>query len=167
MGANPANVSMGNPLAYFLTWTTYGTWLPGDERGWFRKPGRFQPPQPRLKAAAQSLLKEEPCVLNPEQRRLVEQTIAKHCAIRGWHLHVVNCRTNHVHVVVTAPARPEVVRDQFKAWCTQHLKAQQRAGVGDASRPVRVHWWTERGSERWLNDEESLAEAIQYVRDLQ
>jgi hypothetical protein len=21
------------PLAYFLTWTTYGTWLPGDERG--------------------------------------------------------------------------------------------------------------------------------------
>ena len=22
------------PLAYFLTWPTYGTWLPGDERGW-------------------------------------------------------------------------------------------------------------------------------------
>jgi hypothetical protein len=21
------------PLAYFLTWSTYGTWLPGDERG--------------------------------------------------------------------------------------------------------------------------------------
>ena len=21
------------PLAYLLTWTTYGTWLPGDERG--------------------------------------------------------------------------------------------------------------------------------------
>ena len=27
----------GEPLAYFLTWTTYGTWLPGDERGWNRK----------------------------------------------------------------------------------------------------------------------------------
>ena len=25
---------MQPPLAYFLTWTTYGTWLPGDERGW-------------------------------------------------------------------------------------------------------------------------------------
>ena len=23
-----------DPLAYFLTWSTYGTWLPGDERGW-------------------------------------------------------------------------------------------------------------------------------------
>jgi REP element-mobilizing transposase RayT len=110
---------------------------------------------------------EEPCVLGPEQRRLVEETIAKHCAVRGWHLHVVNCRTNHVHFVVTAPTPPDVVRDQFKAWCTRRLIEQQRAGNADPSRPVRVHWWTERGSERWINDEESLAEAIQYVRDFQ
>jgi hypothetical protein len=27
----------GEPLAYFPTWTTYGTWLPGDDRGWRRK----------------------------------------------------------------------------------------------------------------------------------
>jgi hypothetical protein len=26
-----------DPIAYFLTWTTYGTWLPGDERGWYAK----------------------------------------------------------------------------------------------------------------------------------
>ncbi len=26
---------MPEPLAYFLTWPTYGTWLPGDERGGF------------------------------------------------------------------------------------------------------------------------------------
>jgi hypothetical protein len=23
-----------DPLAYFITWTCYGTWLPGDDRGW-------------------------------------------------------------------------------------------------------------------------------------
>ena len=29
------------PIAYFITWTTYGTWLPGDERGsWHR--GQYQ-----------------------------------------------------------------------------------------------------------------------------
>jgi hypothetical protein len=22
------------PMAFFLTWTTYGSWLPGDDRGW-------------------------------------------------------------------------------------------------------------------------------------
>jgi hypothetical protein len=167
MANDPADIPMAEPLAYFLTWTTYGTWLPGDERGWVEKPGQFQPPNPGLEAAARALLTEEPCVLNPDQRRLVEETIAKHCAIRGWHLHVVNCRTQHVHVVVTAPIDPKVVRDQFKAWCTRHLKQQQRDSQSDPSRPVRVHWWTEGGSQRWLNDAKSLAEAIQYVRDWQ
>jgi REP element-mobilizing transposase RayT len=167
MRTDPGDIPMADPLAYFLTWTTYGTWLPGDERGWFEKPGQFRPPDPQRKAAAEALMAEEPCVLDAEQRRLVEQTIAKHCALRGWHLHVVNCRTNHVHVVVTANARPEVVRDQFKAWCTRHLKELQRKTSADASLRVRVHWWTERGSERSLNDRNSLTEAIQYVRDYQ
>ena len=27
---------MPEPLAFFLTWPTYGTWLPGDERGWVK-----------------------------------------------------------------------------------------------------------------------------------
>ena len=30
----PNEPPMPEPLAYYLTWTTYGTWLPGDERGW-------------------------------------------------------------------------------------------------------------------------------------
>src|SRR5262249_3307643 len=30
-------------LAYFLTWTTYGTWLPGDARGWVQVPGVGHP----------------------------------------------------------------------------------------------------------------------------
>jgi hypothetical protein len=167
MRTDRSDVPMSDPLAYLLTWTTYGTWLPGDERGWVERPGQFRPPNLRLEAVARSLLKEEPCVLDVEQRRLVEAIIAKHCALRGWHLHVVNCRTTHVHVVVTAGPRPEVVRDQFKAWCTRHLKALQRAGNPDLSQPVRLHWGTEGGSQRWLNDEESLAAAIRYVRDCQ
>jgi hypothetical protein len=35
-------IPMNEPLAYYLTWTTYGTWLPGDERGWVAKPGQFR-----------------------------------------------------------------------------------------------------------------------------
>jgi hypothetical protein len=33
MRPDPSVVPKADPLAYFLTWTTYGTWLPGDERG--------------------------------------------------------------------------------------------------------------------------------------
>src|SRR5947209_10753884 len=86
MRADPGTIPMADPLAYFLTWTCYGTWLPGDERGWVQKPGRFQPPNPRLEASARSLLKEDPCEPNAAQRGLVEKIIAKHCTIRGWHL---------------------------------------------------------------------------------
>lgn len=42
MGADPGSIPMDDPLALFLTWTTYGSWLPGDERGWVEKPGRFR-----------------------------------------------------------------------------------------------------------------------------
>ena len=36
------------PMAYFITWTTYGTWLPGDERGhwsdaWDEQLGYIEP----------------------------------------------------------------------------------------------------------------------------
>src|SRR6266852_3241946 len=121
-------VPMGEPLAYYLTWTIYGTWLPGDERGWVAKPGQFRAPDAKRKEAAQRLMPESALTLDSEHRRCVEDTVADHCRIRGWHLHVVNCRTEHVHVVVTAPKRdPDVVMDQFKAWCTRRLKELQQS----------------------------------------
>jgi hypothetical protein len=49
----------GSPLAYFLIWTTYGTWLPGDERGWNRKGEReILPPNALFVEMAQSQLKK-------------------------------------------------------------------------------------------------------------
>ena len=150
----------GEPLAYFLTWTTYGTWLPGDERGWNRKdePG-FQKPNPLLVESAEAKMKETAFQLSEPQRVIVEDTIRTHCEIRNWHLHAVNARSNHVHVVVTAPGyKPETVRDQFKAWCTRKLKE-----AGES----RTNFWTEGGSRRWINTEDDLEAAIVYVLEAQ
>jgi hypothetical protein len=36
------------PIAFFLTWSTYGTWLPGDDRGWVEYCHGFQLPDPIL-----------------------------------------------------------------------------------------------------------------------
>ncbi len=165
MSRDAGRVPQDEPLAYFLTWTTYGTWLPGDERGWVAKPGEFLPPDALREQASRSLMTEPPLFLDLAQREIVENTITDHCRHRGWHLHAVACRTNHVHVVVTAPGRdPEDVMDQFKAWCTRRLK--ERLECADPE-TVRTNWWTQRGSKRWLNDDESLAIAIQYVREFQ
>ena len=156
-------------LAYFLTWPTYGTWLPGDERGWVEYRHGWQLPDPVRKLEAQARMTEQACLLDAEQRRLVEQTITDHCRIRGWTLHAVNCRTNHLHVVVSAAVPPQQVQVQFKAWCTRRLKELQRKrqqAPNDDS-PVREQWWAERGSRRFVNDEESLTAVILYVRDYQ
>jgi len=53
------------------------------------------------------------CRLSAAQRRLVEETIVAHCTLRRWVLHAVSCRTNHVHVVVSAGAHPDRIRDQL------------------------------------------------------
>src|SRR5580704_16263495 len=97
-------------IAYLLTWTTYGTWLPGDKRGSFADGKGLQAPNSIRELEAAARMTEDACILDPQQRTLVEQTIADHCRIRGWQLHAVNCRSNHVHVVVTAKRKPEVVR---------------------------------------------------------
>jgi REP element-mobilizing transposase RayT len=165
MKTEPGRIPMDDPLAYFLTWTTYGTWLRGDERGWVDKPGQFRAPDARRKQSDRERMTEPPLTLDVEQRRIVEDTITEHCRIRGWRLHAVSARTQHIHVVVTAPGRhPDDVMDQFKAWCTRRLKERERRRPSGDNQ-LRQNWWTQRGSKRWLNDSESLAEAVHYVAE--
>jgi hypothetical protein len=46
-------------------------------------------------------LKSETQTLDAEQRQSVENAIRETCLYRRWHLHALNVRTNHVHVVVS------------------------------------------------------------------
>jgi REP element-mobilizing transposase RayT len=165
MKARDHEPPLPGPLAYFITWSTYGTWLPGDERGWVEYRRGWHLPDPVRKLEAAAKMTENACRLGPEQRDAVHEQVAETCRFRGWTLHSVNCRSNHLHVVVTATESPEMVRSQLKAWCTRKLK-----NLAEAKAPrgiTRENWWAERGSQRYINDEASLEAAIIYVRDLQ
>lgn len=163
---DPGAVPMADPLAFLLTWTTYGTWLPGDERGWYREREGWHRPDPKVLHEARRKLTESPLLLTDDQRSIVEDTIRQHCQVRGWKLLAVNCRTNHVHVVVAAPGyRAEVLIDQFKSWCTRRLK--EHAIGSESSNTNRLRWWTEGGSRRFLNDERSVEGAVCYVLEAQ
>ena len=151
------------PLAYFITWRTYGSWLPGDPRGWLKNRRGFQPPNPDLHVRALLACREPPLVLNLLQREVVEATIQQHCRIRRWPLHAKRCLSNHVHVVVSALTDPDTVMSQLKAWCTRRLHELQRRIGGS----VRSQWWAERGNKRKIYDLESLARAIYYVEQAQ
>jgi REP element-mobilizing transposase RayT len=139
---------------------TYGTWLPGDARGWVKYQNGWQLPDPIREREAKALMSEDACILTREEREVVEAQIAETCAHRGWTLHVVNCRSNHVHVVATADvADPDKIRMALKAWATRALKEMKE--LDDA----RDNWWAERGSIRYINREDDLEAAILYVRD--
>jgi REP element-mobilizing transposase RayT len=149
-----------DPLGYFLTWVTYGTWLPGDARGWVEYRHGWQLPDPIRELEAKSRMTEDSCILTPAQRRAVESQVAETCKHRGWKLHAVNCRSNHVHVVLSADvAIPKKIRSDLKAWTTRTLKKEFDS--------ARENWWAERGSIRYLNNDDELESAILYVRDAQ
>jgi len=156
-----------DPIAYFLTWTCYGTWLPGDERGWTKWHKGEKLPQPLLADWCREQMVETPVTLDERQRLIVHETIARHCQIRSWHLHAVNCRSNHCHSVVTANDYDgEQVRDQLKSWCTRGLKDDERSR-GVPAEKIRAHWWTRKGSVRYLFDDESLEAACAYTLEAQ
>ena len=149
---------MDDSIGFFLTWSTYGTWLPGDSRGWVEYQHGWQLPDPALELEAAARMTEDACRLGYEQRKAVEDQVSETCFHRRWNLHAVNCRTNHLHVVVSAPeVHPKKIRADLKAWATRRLKMRFDTH--------RENWWAERGSIRWLWDEDDLAAAIQYVTE--
>ncbi len=149
------------PLAFFITWTVYGSHLQGDVRGWRRRRHGEQPPQPHLAQWRRERLKHEVLLLSPEQREVVARESERHCEHRGWRLWGVNPRSTHVHVVATAAGYSgKVVRDQLKANATRGLR---EGWPQFCDRPV----WTVGGDWECLNTEDDLEHVVLYVRDAQ
>ncbi|HEX2836844.1 MAG TPA: hypothetical protein VHN77_01820 [Phycisphaerales bacterium] len=154
------------PLAFFLTWSCYGCWLPGDDRGYVDREhnqyGRPRlEPRPRLAEFVLKNLADPPFALSNRAREMVAQAIRDHCLRRDWFLFAQNVRTTHVHVVVEARDHgPEVVLDQFKAWATRRLR---EAGVLNPAHRA----WTRHGSTIYVFDEATLKSKIDYVLNAQ
>lgn len=151
-------------LAHHIVWTTYGTWLPGDERGWIDNGIRgIQPPNPEREAGARQCLAQSPIELTHAQRAIVQRTIEDHCRIRGWPLHALNVRSNHIHVVVSSKQAAEEVMKQLKAWCSRRLSDSAGLNEPVAKRAGRRRWFTEGGNCNAIEDAEYLKNAIRYV----
>ncbi|MFN8616596.1 MAG: transposase [Dehalococcoidia bacterium] len=153
---------MPDPLAYFLTWTTSGTWLHGDERGSKDHTRtaigeRELPPDEGLNRYRRFQLGDKVFLLDsPAKRAAVRDAIERTCALRDWRISAVNVRTNHVHLVVSADQKPEEVMTSLKAWATRALVA---GGLVDRGERV----WTRHGSTRYLWSEADVIAAGTYV----
>jgi REP element-mobilizing transposase RayT len=149
------------PLAYLITFHTYGTWLHGHDEGSVdrRHNGYGAPtikPDAAFAARRRKLMTHEPLVLTGDQRRCADAAMREVCAFRGWGVHAVNVRTTHAHAVVAASVPPERIMGDLKRRATRLLR---EGGLVAVDHPV----WQEHGSTRWLWDARGLADACHYV----
>ena len=94
-------------------------------------------------------------------RRVTEAAILEICGVRSWSPWAISVRSNHVHVVVTAPEyRPALVRDQLKAKATRELRRKFSVW---RERPV----WTEKGDIEFLDSEADIEQCVTYVTEAQ
>ena len=150
-----------SPLAYFITFTLHGSWLHGDERGSYRRGGKYIAPDQELYQQKRSITNQAMTFISNEQREVIENAIIEICRLKQWHLHEVNVRTNHVHLVVTAKEMiPERVMADLKARATFRMR---KAGFLTTDQKL----WTEHGSTVYLFTENNFLRACEYVRDCQ
>ncbi len=153
------------PLAYFISFRCYGTWLHGDARGSVDRRHNLvgEPllaPHPARERWEAGRMSHGAVGLQPAERSLVEPAIREVCVHRGWDLHAVNVRTNHVHLVVAADLSPERVLNTLKAWSTRRLR---ETGARAPGAPV----WSRHGSTRYLWHLDAVEAACQYVNEAQ
>jgi len=152
-------MSSVQPLAYFITFCTYGVRLHGDPRGSVDRlhnqyranfleanPGRME-----AEAAAQ---KQPSVVLAEQERQSVLDSIRSVATERGWELEAAHVRTNHVHLVVASQAPPSVLLRDVKSNASRRLN--QRSGKHGRR-------WARHGSTIYLWRPEDVYDAVEYV----
>jgi REP element-mobilizing transposase RayT len=150
------------PLAYLITFRTFGTWLHGDERGSIdRFHNQYKTPliAPNLRRSEynKTLIDRSVVILNAEQRKNVEEAIVEVCNFREWGLKAINVRTNHVHAVVAINLeKPEKALNDFKSYATRKMR-QKNCWQSEKSP------WSDKGSKRYLWNEQSVGLACEYV----
>ena len=74
------------PLAYFITWTVYGTHLPGDLLGWRQRGHGHQLPRPQLAKWHEERLLHPIELLSRRNREATVNAINEICCYRNWKL---------------------------------------------------------------------------------
>jgi len=157
---------------WFLTWTTYGTWLPGDSRGFVSPKFEGDVPErrnnvvgtpydqgrPELRTLALSKLVGEPVWLSGDHANILRQQFEETAKYRSWTVVAGAIMSNHIHLVVGVSGDPDpsnLLRD-FKSYGSRALNRL-------FPKPASTTWWTEQGSKRKVQDQRHLDRVVNYV----
>jgi REP element-mobilizing transposase RayT len=154
-----------SPLAYLITFSTYGAWLHGRDLGSVDKHHNevgmpFLASDAEKEGEERANMREPPYLLDATRRQVALRTILEVAAHRCWRIWACHVRTTHVHVIVSGNAKPEKIMSDFKAYASRRLKEQLQE-------PPDRKRWTQHGNTRYLWTEEQVADKIDYVLNRQ
>jgi hypothetical protein len=145
---------MAKTLGYMITWTTYATWLQGDERGYV-KDGLIHPGNKGLMQANKQLQLQGIVQLSRVEQQIVRKAIIRGAELHGQRIYALSVQSNHIHIVAKYISQPicDVVA-YYKKAARLALKAIGRRGK----------LWTRGYDKRFCFDEETLNKRIEYVQ---
>jgi hypothetical protein len=144
---------MGKTVGYMLTWTTYGTWLQGEEKG-FVKDGTVRGGNVALRMDCQEKLQRSAVALGGKEKGIVKEAILEAARRFKQNIPATAVCSNHVPVVCEYVEVPVGVVVGY--YNNAGRKALEKSGyVGKV--------WTRGYDKRFCFDEQALKERIKYV----
>jgi hypothetical protein len=144
---------MGKVIGYLVTWTTYGTWLQGSERGYV-KDGEVRGGRPGLKKANKARQRDGKFILTKANGEIVRKAILDEAQRLGQEVHAIAIATTHVHMVV------DVIDEPIETAIARYKRAGTKALRGKG---ITGKVWTRGYDKRFCFDEKALKARIEYV----
>ena len=144
---------MAKTLGYMITFTTYGTWLQGDKRG-FVKDGKTYATNQSLADSNKQKLSKNPVRLSKTHRAIAAEAIFEKADRLNQKILALAVCSNHVHIVADYISMPigKVV---------SYYKNAAQVALRKADLSGRV--WTKGFDKRYCFDEQALKSKIDYV----
>ncbi len=149
------------PLAYFITFSCYGTHLHGYEsESVDRSNNKYGtphlPPDEKQRQREQDNMIQDQYILDYDRAKIVLDSIMQNSSHRKWNLLAVHVRSTHIHVVIQALVAPEKVMNDLKSYASRSLN---NAGFENSDRKR----WARHGSTKYLWKVNDLENAVHYV----
>lgn len=141
-------------IGYMVTWTTYGSWLQGDKRGYVKN-GRVLAQNDKLKSANQRQQKYPTLKLNTEQKQIVENTITEEARRINHKIFAIAVCSNHVHIV--AGVSEESIEQAVHRYKYSATLALRKFGSQDKI-------WSKGFDKRFCFTDRELENKVRYVR---
>ena len=145
---------MARMIGFMATWTTYGTWLQGDKKGYVKN-GTTLEANPELEKSNEELLKHNKIKIPKGLRNTVKNAIHKEAEEIGQKVYAIAVCSNHVHIVAESIGkRCGYSIGRFKKAAT---KALRKCGFADTV-------WTKGFDKRYCYHQHELKTKIEYVQ---